>query len=261
MGAEQPPAPPADPQGAAVWAQYAKDRYDAAEKRLADFRHWARQLAGAVAVVVGLEAALMSQMLKLGEASAFGLAACLALLLLSVAYQLVILSRAVHKGYVGQEALGPESPLVLADHVSAEASTRRMIGAYYAQVSENVHTMAESVAKDVAVLARRFVSSLWLLFAGMVFIAGFMAASSHARKAMSDTPASNGPAPSSPAPSSEAPAAPAQGSSLSPTASPMLVTPTPGRTETRGAPPPRETLVATPTCGQRITEAVDGKRK
>jgi hypothetical protein len=258
----QQPAPP-DPLGMAIWAQYSKERYDAAEKRLADFRSWARQLAAAVGVVVGLEAALMSQVVGLGEESPFGLAVCLILLAGSVAYQLAILGRAVKKGYVGQESLGPESPLVLADHVSGESATRRMIGAYYAQGSETVHTVAESVVREVAGLARGFVWSLWLFFAGMVLTGGLMAVSSHARKVMADTPSSNDAAPSGPAPSSDAPAAPAPSSSPAspsgPGTSPLLATPTPGRPETRS--PAGEVLTATPTPGQRVTEGAGGERK
>lgn len=177
-----------------------------------------------------------------------------------IAYQLLILSRAVRVGYVGQELLGAESPVVLADHLEGkdEAWTRRTIGAYYAKGADNVHSVAEAVAKDVAVVAQRFQLSLALLFTVMVLTSGLAAVSSHARKTMADTPASSGPAPSDSAPASEPPVAapPAPAPSL-----PLLVTPTPGEAETRGAPPPRETMVSTPTPGQRLTEGTDGKRK
>jgi len=44
---EQASAPAGfDAQAVAVWAQYAKERCDAQEKRLADLRGWARRRAG-----------------------------------------------------------------------------------------------------------------------------------------------------------------------------------------------------------------------
>jgi hypothetical protein len=251
-----------DPQVVAVWAQYAKERCDAHEKRLADQRSWARQLAAGMGVVVGVEAAFMAQLLKLGEAGDSRSAWILSLLFLLgvIGYQLLILARAVRVGYVGQELLGAESPVVLADHLvdKDEAWTRRTIGAYYAKGADNVHAVAEAVAKDVAVVARRFHLSLALLFTVMLLTSGLAAVSSHARKTMADTPASSGSAPSDLAPASQPPAA---APSAAVPSSPLLVTPTPGQTETRGAPPPRETMVSTPTSGQRITEGTDGKRK
>lgn len=246
---------PADLKVIEVWAGYAKERYDAHEKRLADLRNWARQLAAGMGVVVGLESALMAQALKPGEGIAPGRLwiSCLLFLLAVVAYQLVILARAVRLGYVGQELLAAESPVVLARHVEGkdELWTRQTIGAYYAKGADNVHAVAEAVAKDVGVLARRFQLSLGLLFAVMVLTSGLAAVSSSARKSMAETPASTGPAPESapavqPAVTAPSPAAPA---------SPLLVTPTPGQPETHAAPSPRETMLATPTPGQVETRA------
>ena len=51
------------------------------------------------------------------------------------------------------------------------------------------------------------------------------------------------------------------GTIASPAPSPLLVTPTPGHTETRAAEPPVVKLTATPTAGQRITEGREGKVK
>jgi hypothetical protein len=42
-----------------VWADYAKDRFESAAKRVDEFRNWARQLGAAIAVVVGLELSLV----------------------------------------------------------------------------------------------------------------------------------------------------------------------------------------------------------
>lgn len=252
--AEQAPLPP--PDGVAVWVQYSKERYDAADRRITDFRGWARQLGAAMGIVIGLEAALLGQLIRSAEVHPAAWLAAVVVLLASVAYQLVILGRTVKQGYVGEQLTGPESPTVLAEHVSDEPATRRMIGAYYAKASDESHKRAEKVAGEVAGLARRFVSSLWLLFVGMVLTAGILGVSSLARKTMADTPASNGTAPSTPTPAAPSPVAPA--SSLGPSASPLLVTPTPGQQETRGAQPALHKLTATPTAGLRITE---GQRK
>jgi hypothetical protein len=258
MSAEQPLLP-TDPQAITAWVQYSKDRYDAAEKRIADFRGWARQLAAAIAVVVGLEAALLGQLGKLGEASPLGMAACLSILLAGAAVQIVLFGRAVKKGYVGQGLPGPESPVVIAGHVSTEAETRRMIGAYYAKAADESHAMAEGVVKEVAGLARCFTATLWLLFAAMALTAGLLGVSSLARKTMANPPASSEPAKPQAEPAS--PSAPAAAPAAEPTVSPLLATPTPGRTETRAKEPPIEKLTATPTAGQRITEGREGKAK
>jgi hypothetical protein len=258
MSAERPPLP-TEPQAIAAWVQYSKDRYDAAEKRIADFRGWARQLAAAIAVVVGLEAALLGQLGKLGEASPLGMAFCLAVLLAGAALQVILFGKAVKKGYVGHGLLGPESPVVIAEHVSTEAETRRMIGAYYARAADESHGLAESVVKEVAGLAQSFTATLWLLFVAMVLTAGLLGVSSFERKTMANPPASSEPAKPQAGPAS--PSAPAAAPAAEPTVSPLLVTPTPGRTETRAKEPVIEKLTATPTSGQRITEGREEKVK
>lgn len=248
--------------GVEIWAQYAKERFDAGEKRLTDFRNWARQLAAAAGVVVGLEAALLGQVVKLADISGLAQGVCLILLLGTVAVQIVILGRAVAAGYVGKELLLAESPVVLAGHLDGkdEVWTRQTIGAYYAKSSDTVHAAAEAVAKEVGSLARAFRSSLWLLFAAMVLTACTQATVSRMRKPMADTPSSPGTG-SSDTGSSPVPSAPASLPSPSaPAASPLLVTPTPGASETRSLPSPRQTLLSTPTVGQRLTESTSRKK-
>jgi len=250
-----------DPAVVALWAGYAKERYDAGEKRLSDFRNWGRQLTAAAGVVFGLEAALMAQVLKLLEDSELGLGVCVLLLLAAGAYQLAIMGRAIAAGYIGKELLSAESPAVLADHVAGkdESWLRQTIGAYYAKSSDNVHRAAEDVAKEVAMLARHFKRSLWLLF-GVVALTGALSGfHSHARKMMSDTPASASPAAPVPGAAPQNPSVPAD--APSPAATPLLVTPTPGQTETRTAPSPGEKLLSTPTPGQRLTEGTGSPKK
>jgi hypothetical protein len=267
MSAAAVPGGANDAQAVEAWAQYAKERFDAGEKRLADFRSWARQLAAAVGVAIGLEAALIGQVLKLEEESRAEIGVCLIPFLATVAWQLVVMGRAVAAGYVGKQLLVAESPVVVWGHLAGrdQASTRQMIGAYYANSSDTVHRAAEDVAIEVRRMARDFRWSLWLLFGAMVLTAG-IAAASHTRKAMSDTPAA-APGPSepvspavavTPSPAASAPAAPPQ---ASPAATPMLVTPTPGQTETHGAPVPEHGPLATPTPGQTLTEGIEYRKK
>jgi len=156
-----------------AWAQYAKDRHESAEKRLADFRGWARQLAAAVGVVVGLEAALIGQVVRIERGSGLALGICLVLLLGTVAWQLVIMNRAVSAGYVGKDLVGPASPAVIAEHLQGkdDAETRRMIGSYYANASGTVHAAAEEVGREMRSVAKGFRWSLWLLFSAIAFTA------------------------------------------------------------------------------------------
>jgi hypothetical protein len=263
MGTE-PQAAASDAQAVAVWAQYSKERYDAAERRIADFRGWARQLAAAIAVVVGLEAALLGQLSKVGESSPLALAVCLVVLLGAVARQIVLLGRAVRSGYVGRGQLGPERPVVVAEHVTTELETRRITGAYYAKGADNSHELAENLVGEVAGVARSFAATLWLVFAAMVLTAGMYGVSSLARKPMTNTSSSSEaaqPQPAAATPAAATPAADAGKPVASPAPSPLLVTPTPGQTETRAAEPPVVKLTATPTAGQRITEGREGKVK
>jgi hypothetical protein len=260
MGPE-PRAAASDAQGVAVWAQYSKERYDAAERRVADFRGWARQLAAAIAVVVGLEGTLRGQLGKSAEGSPLWLTACLVVLLCAVVCQIVLLGKAVKNGYVGRRQLGPERPAVVADHVTTDLETRRITGAYYAMGADNLHELAEGLAGEVAGVARSFAATLWLVFAAMALTAGMYGVSSLARKPMSNSSSSSETPSPQPAPASAAPAADAAKPAASPAPSPLLVTSTPGQRETRTAEPPVVKLTATPTAGQKITERRGGEAK
>jgi len=252
-----------DPKAVVVWAQYAKDRYEAAEKRLSDFRGWARQLGAAIAVVIGLEATLLSQLSKT-EDFIPGLAAPLVLLAIAIAHQLVLFGRGISKGYVGQGTLGPESALMLADHLPGKnkAEVQRILGAYLAKSAESVHGVAEAVASEIGTLARNFQRSLWLLFAVLVLVAGTRLHSALERKRlMTDTPSSSSPSQPAAAPSSPAPAATSSpAASATPATSPLLTTPTTGRLETKSAQPSQQTMVATPTSGQGAREGTNKPR-
>lgn len=244
-----------------VWGQYSKERYDAEEKRLADLRNWARQLATGVGAVIGLGVVVLGYLLKVFEAHGPNWALCCVLVLLlgSLGYQVFLLCRVVGKGYIGEPVLGPESPVVLADHLSCkEEELRRLIAAYYAKAAANVHGAAEGVAAGVRELAEDFARSLKLMFLGLALTAVMAALFSGVKeeKKMSDTPVSvPGSAVPAPAPTPAVPASPAPAAPAPAPASP-LATPTAGQYETRSGPPARETMLATPTAGQVITEGV-----
>jgi hypothetical protein len=157
------------PGGVGAWAAYAKERYDAGEKRLADFRNWARQLAAATGAVIGIEMAIGVQLFKASEHHAAWVTSLAAATWLLVVFEHVRLLRAAIKaGYIGQEHQGPESATVVADHLSDDAGTRRLLGAYYARGGDRIHVVAEAVVRDVSQLARRFIRSLDMLFVSFV---------------------------------------------------------------------------------------------
>lgn len=155
--------------GIAAWATYAKERYDAGEKRLADFRNWARQLAAATGAVIGLEIAIGVQLFKASERhSTWVTSLAAATWLLVVLAHVRLLRAAIKAGYIGQHHQGPESATVVAEHLSDDAETRRLLGAYYAKGGDRIHVVAEAVVREVSQLARGFIRSLDMLFVNFV---------------------------------------------------------------------------------------------
>lgn len=160
------------PTGTTAWAAYAKERYDAAEKRLADFRNWARQLAAATGAVIGVEIAIGTQIFKAADQHNGWTSALAAIVWLAIVLSQVHLLRdAIRAGYIGQGHQGPESASVVAAHVTDEVHTRQLLGAYYAKGGDRLHAVAEGVVRDVSGLAHRFISSLNLLFVSVALAA------------------------------------------------------------------------------------------
>ena len=108
--APQPGAAP-QPTGVSVWAQYAQGRYESAERRLGDFRNWARQLAAATGVLIGLGTTVIFQIVKLDLLDASRGWFLLSALILAgaVVMQLFLLTRLIHLGYAGEEHIGPRT--------------------------------------------------------------------------------------------------------------------------------------------------------
>jgi hypothetical protein len=152
-----------------VWADYAKDRFDSAAKRVDEFRNWARQLSAAVAVVIGLELTLVGKVLALESGLTLRLW-CLAALLLAAAVQLGLLVWLLFIGYRSRDILWPESPVVLAGYVIGqdEHEVRRVIGAYYAKAYKRFHDLSIQLGSRVGVATIIFTVSMVLLFIAVV---------------------------------------------------------------------------------------------
>jgi hypothetical protein len=154
-----------------VWANYSKDRFESAVKRVDEFRNWARQLSAAVAVVISLELTLVGKILELKPPIDSTLRLwCLSMLLLAAAAQLILLVWLLVTGYRSHEIRWPESPIVLADYVLAqdEEETRRVIGAYYAKAYERFHALSIRVGSRVGIVTVIFTVSMLLLLAAVV---------------------------------------------------------------------------------------------
>lgn len=258
----EPPEPPGPPESSAppepepepelttseetitAWAAYAKDRFDAASKRVDEFRNWARQLAGVIGVVIGFEFTLTGRTLDLKppfDPSLRTLA--LVIFLATIASQIYLLFRVLRIGYGGQHVLGPESPTVLAKFVADKdaRTTKQVLGAYYAKAADTFHELSESLGSAVTFVSWLFSTSLIALLFGLLVLVT-LATKSYTGPAMADSTSTPAPGPAaSPAPAAPQ-ASPVATAPASPAPSaPLLVTPTPGRVERFTAQPPAPT--------------------
>jgi hypothetical protein len=251
-GPPAPPEPPEPPEPElttseetiTAWAAYAKDRFDAASKRVDEFRNWARQLAGVIGVVIGFEFTLTGRTLDLKppfDPSLRTLA--LAIFLVTIAFQIYLLFRVLRIGYGGQHVLGPESPTILAKFVADKdaRTTKQVLGAYYAKAADTFHELSESLGSAVTYVSLRFSRSLIALLVGLLILVA-LATKSYTGPAMADSTSTPAPGPAaSPAPAAPQ-ASPVATAPASPAPSaPLLVTPTPGRVERFTAQPPAPT--------------------
>ena len=91
-----------------VWADYAKDRFESAAKRVDEFRNWARQLSAVVAVVIGLELTLVSKVLELKPPFDPTLrGCCLIAFLVAIGIQLLLIWWLLFVGYVSRTIRWP----------------------------------------------------------------------------------------------------------------------------------------------------------
>lgn len=247
----QPPPPPPSKETLKVWASYSRDRFDSASKRVDEFRNWARQLGGAVAVVIGFELTLVGRVLDLKPPFDASLRTwTLVLFLLMIAAQVLLLFWALRTGYSGHTVVGPESPSKLAEFIvdADEAGAEQLTGAYYAKAYDAFHDLSEELGKSVGQANRFFAVTVGILVIGVALVVKLAVSpgpSQHAYTgAMSNpvappTPAS---APRSGAASSTPPAQAQPGAGASPPAS----APSPAA----GKPP---SILVTPTDDQRQT--------
>lgn len=257
----QPPAAPPTPpvptpkETIAAWAGYAKDRYDAAAKRVDEFRNWARQLSGAIIVLIGFELTLLGRVLDLKPPYSQTLRVlALVFLLASIVSQTALLLWAFRVGYRISRFIGPESPSVLAQFIASsdEAQTTQYIGAYYAKAFDLFHAASEGIAKAVDRLTRFFSATLALLLVAvglLVTLSLWPGAGAYTGNPMATpTPPTPAPGPTqapstTPAPAATpqpAPAAPAT-TPQAPALSPLLGTPTPGLSQPFSAQPTHNT--------------------
>jgi hypothetical protein len=238
VAAAGPPPPPLRTPADTVqlWADYAKDRFDSASKRVDEFRNWARQLIAAIAVVIGIELTLAGKVLDLKPPFDVPLRnACLLVFLGAVVLQAILLFWALHTGYVGRRTIGPESPTVLADYVLAmnPEETRQVIGAYYATAYDEFYNLSEKLGQNVSRATRSFAWSIALPLAGFglfVELAWSPRTESYNQPVMA-TPSkvTPQPAPTPKTPPAPTPQPPVDRSPAPKPANPLLVKPTPGQ--------------------------------
>jgi hypothetical protein len=222
-----------------AWANYAKTRFASADARIAEYRSWARQLIAAIGVVIGLEVTIVARLAldtKLPLVTELR-AVSLALLLVPLAVQFTILRRLLQVGYRGEQLLGPEAPTKLANYLAEkdEAEAQRVIGAYYAKAFDHFHALAEHLGKQVARATTCFQWTLPPVLLGVALLAVgalWHPVPSDIHRSMANEATPTGPTPAQPASPDAGPA-----DTTAPATNPLLVTPTPGQTETHGAKP------------------------
>lgn len=216
-----------------MWGAYAKDRYDLQERRRAEFRGAARQLATVIPAVIGIEIATVGRFLLPVEASTlrgwllffFGGA---------VMVQSLLLIRAIRAGFGGDKHRGPESPVVLWEHVSVKnrAEAVGVVSGYYANSADELRGLNERLISGLKTDAITFAALLLFI----AYIPAVAIAFSPARKETSPMPThtENGPS----QPSEPRPTPPSNTTPAAPTPSSPMNTPTPGQLDTAGATPP-----------------------
>ena len=256
---QAPPPPPAK-ETLKVWASYARDRFDSASKRVDEFRNWARQLGGAVAVVIGFELTLVGRVLDLKPPFDESLRIwTLVLFLVTIVAQVLLLFWALRTGYSGHTVVGPESPSKLAEFIvdADEAGAEQLTGAYYAKAYDAFHDLSEELGKSVGLANRFFAVTVGILVVGIALVVKLAVSPGPSlgayTGAVSNPVAPPAPAPGSGTGSSTPPVQAQPGAGASPPASAsapagkppsILVTPTDGQ---------RQTFTAKPTADPAVT--------
>lgn len=236
MSAAAPP-PVTPPETVKLWGDYAKDRFDSVSDRVDEFRNRARQLAAAIAVVVGLDLTLTGKVLDLKPPfSAILRNGSLLAFFGAVLVQVVLLFWVLHVGYVGRQLLGPESPSILANHILGKSpeETQQIIAAYHAKAYDNFFPLSEALSQKVARATRLFAWSIVLPLAGFALFVVLawspVPSKGYNRSTMAEPTNPQTPAPAQPSkPPTPAPQPPAPKPSTAPAANPLMNRPTPGQ--------------------------------
>jgi hypothetical protein len=225
-----------------VWAEYAKERFKAADTRIGEYRSWARQLVAAIGVVIGLEVTLLVRLALDGGSPlhVFWRVLCLVVFFGMLGFQFWALHRLLVVGYKSQPVVGPESPSVLANYIAErdEAEAYRVTGAYYAKAYDRFHELSEQLGERVARATVTFQWTLVALLLGVALVAGgalWPLVAPDRRGSMADgAPSTPGGSPGSTAPEpARVPAAPAP--QATPTTNSLLTTPTDGQVMRKSA--------------------------
>jgi hypothetical protein len=238
MAASAPPPSTTPRKTVQLWGSYAKDRFDSVSTRVDEFRNWARQLAAAMAVVIGIELTLTGKVLDLKVPFDVTLRNSSLLAFFSaVVLQAILLLWTLHTGYVGQGALGPESPSVLAGFILGKPpeETQQIIAAYYANAYDHFFTLSEGLAQRVGRATRLFAWSIVLPLVGFgLFVVLAWSPTSATRynqqvMAQPAKPLPPSPSPRPSGPKTPAPQTPVEKPSTKPSSNPLMNRPTPGQ--------------------------------
>jgi hypothetical protein len=142
------------------WHDYAKSRYESARDSIIEFRGWARQLMGAMAVVIGLEITILLKVLELRTPWKH---VGIAWLVVTVVYQLMIASRLVRLGYQMPRSLyvTPKSPRMMRLEISKDTSRARVaIAEQYAEAQRDRYSVSRKISQELFAESSGFVKSL-----------------------------------------------------------------------------------------------------
>jgi hypothetical protein len=232
----QPPAAQ-DEEALEVWATYAKDRYDFQERRRSEFRGVARQLASVIAAVIGLEIVSVGKFVIASLNPNWRLGSILTLLVffLAVMFQSFLLVRSIRVGFGGEKLLGPESPMVLHEHLIGKdkAEVIRIVSSYYAKGEVPLHELNETLISRIRKDALAFAA----LFFVIVYIPATVVLLAPAHKEAFSMPTQSRSTPTQP--SQPTPTPPSDSSPTPPAPSSPLDTPTPGQHDTAEITPPK----------------------
>ena len=158
-----------------VWAAYARERFKWVDARITDYRSWARQLAAAIAVVIGLGMTLVAR-LALDERPTLDPSwrtGCLVVFFAILAVQVWTLRRALLVGYQTEAVVEPERPSLIVDYVAAhdEVEAHRVTGAQYANAYDRFRTVSDRLGENVASATRVFQRTLAALLVAVTLLA------------------------------------------------------------------------------------------